>query len=209
MSESEIWNLGIWNFNMFAFLFNFIVLLSGFVSWLNETWETYFAHTWETYFNNAGFPLWKFINLAIFVGLLVYLVKKPLSDAFKTKREIIRAELIKAEEEKRAAMAKLTEVESKTAQLESEKDRILLTSQVEAENEKRRINEQTESDITKLRNQAEAEVARTKTVAQNQLRKFSAEESVRLAEQMLRKKLGAASDADLVRVGINNLGGAK
>ena len=117
--------------------------------------------------------------------------------------------MIKAEEEKQAAMAKLTEVESKTAQLESEKDRILLTSQVEAENEKRRINEQTESDITKLRNQAEAEVARTKTVARNQLRKFSAEESIRLAEQMLRKKLGAASDADLVRVGINNLGGAK
>jgi F-type H+-transporting ATPase subunit b len=192
---------------MFAFLFNFIILASE--SGNSSGWLAAFNHFWESYFNNPGFPLWKFINLAIFVGLLVYLAKKPLSEAFKTKREVIRAELIKAEEEKQAAMAKLTEVESKTAQLESEKDRVILTSQIEAENEKRRISEQTESDIAKIRSQAEAEIVRTKTVAQNQLRKFSAEESIRLAEQMLREKLGAASDADLVRVGINNLGGAK
>ncbi len=192
---------------MFAFLFNFIILFAETAHSSGES--SAFGHIWETYFNNAGFPLWKFINLAIFVGLLVYLVKKPLTETFKTKREVIRAELIKAEEEKQSAMAKLTEVESKTAQLESEKDRIMLTSQVEAENEKQRISEQTESDIAKIRSQAEAEIARTKTVAQNQLRRFSAEESIRLAEQMLREKLGVASDADLVRVGINNLGGAK
>ncbi len=192
---------------MFAFLFNFIILFSEAAH--SSGGDSGFNHIWETYFNNPGFPLWKFINLAIFVGGLGYLLKKPLTESFKAKRELIRAELIKAEEEKQAAMAKLTEIESKTANLENEKDRIILTSQVEADNEKRRIAEQTESDIAKIRSQAEAEIVRTKTVAQNQLRKFSAEESIRLAEQMLREKLGAASDADLVRVGIDNLGGAK
>jgi F-type H+-transporting ATPase subunit b len=192
---------------MFAFFFNFIILFSEAAHSSAES--SGFGHIWETYFNNPSFPLWKFINLAIFVGLLIYLLKKPLTETFKAKREVIRAELIKAEEERQSAMAKLTEVESKTAQLESEKDHIILTSQVEADNERRRISEQTESDVAKIRSQAEAEVARTKNVAQNQLRKFSAEESIRLAEQMLREKLGAASDADLVRVGIDNLGGAK
>jgi F-type H+-transporting ATPase subunit b len=192
---------------MFAFLLNFIILFSETAHSAGN--GSAFDHIWQSYFNNPGFPLWKFINLAIFVGLLGYLLKKPLSEAFKTKREVIRAELIKAEEDKQSAMAKLTEIESKTAQLESEKDRIILTSQVEADNERRRIAEQTESDIAKIRSQAEAEIMRTKTVAQNQLRKFSAEESIRLAEQMLREKLGAASDSDLVRVGIDNLGGAK
>ncbi len=192
---------------MFAFLFNFIILFSETAS--SSSGGSAFDHIWSDYFDNPGFPLWKFFNLVIFVGLLGYLLKKPLSEAFKTKREVIRAELIKAEEEKQAAMAKLTEIESKTAQLESEKQRIILTAQVEADNERRRIGEQTESDITKIRSQAEAEIVRTKTVAQNQLRKFSAEESIRLAEQMLREKLGAKSDADLVRVGIDNLGGAK
>jgi F-type H+-transporting ATPase subunit b len=198
---------------MFAFLFNFVILLSESAHSVgtgnSDGWLAAFNHFWETYFNNPGFPLWKFINLAIFAGGLGYLLKKPLTESFKAKRELIRAELIKAEEDKKAAMAKLTEIESKTAQLESEKDRIILTSQIEADNERRRIVEQTESDIAKIRSQAEAEVTRTKNVAQNQLRKFSAEESIRLAEQMLREKLGAASDADLVRVGINNLGGAK
>lgn len=192
---------------MFAFLFNFIILFSEAAH--SADGGSGFNHIWETYFNNPGFPLWKFINLAIFVGLMAYFLKKPLSEAFKTKREVIRAELIKAEEEKQAAMAKLTEVESKSANLESEKQHIILAAQVEADNERRRISEQTESDIAKIRSQAEAEILRTKTSAQNQLRKFSAEESIRLAEQMLREKLGAKSDADLVRVGIDNLGGAK
>jgi F-type H+-transporting ATPase subunit b len=198
---------------MFAFLFSFVILLSESAhsagTGNSGGWLAAFNHFWETYFNNPGFPLWKFINLAIFAGGLGYLLKKPLTESFKAKRELIRAELIKAEEDKKAAMAKLTEIESKTAQLESEKDRIILTSQIEADNERRRIAEQTESDIAKIRGQAEAEIARTKNVAQNQLRKFSAEESIRLAEQILREKLGASSDADLVRVGINNLGGAK
>jgi F-type H+-transporting ATPase subunit b len=192
---------------MFAFLFNFLILFS-------ETAHasgggSAFDHIWQNYFNNPSFPLWKFINLAIFVGAIVYFVRKPLTETFKAKREVIRAELIKAEEEKQAAMEKLIEVESKTANLEPEKDRIILTSQIEADNERRRISEQTESDIAKIRSQAEAEIVRTKTVAENKLRKFSAEESIRLAEQILREKLGTASDADLVRVGIDNLGGAK
>ncbi len=192
---------------MFAFLFNFIILFSETAH--SASGGSAFDHIWSDYFNNPSFPLWKFINLAVFVGLMIYLLKKPLTEAFKTKREVIRAELIKAEEERKSALEKLTEVESKTAQLESEKDRIILTSQVEADNEQRRIAEQTVGDIAKIRSQAEAEIARTKTVAQNQLRKFSAEESIRLAEQLLREKLGVTSDADLVRVGIDNLGGAK
>jgi F-type H+-transporting ATPase subunit b len=192
---------------MFAFLFNFIILFSETAH--SSSGGSAFDHIWQSYFNNPGFPLWKFFNLIIFVGGLGYLLKKPLTESFKAKRELIRAELIKAEEEKQAAMAKLTEIESKTANLENEKNHIILTSQVEADNERRRIAEQTESDIAKIRSQAEAEITRTKTVAQNQLRKFSAEESVRLAEKMLREKLGSSSDADLVRVGIDNLGGAK
>jgi F-type H+-transporting ATPase subunit b len=192
---------------MFAFLFNIIILFSESAN--STGLLAGFTHFWEDYFNNPGFPLWKFFNLAVFIGGLGYLLKKPLTESFKTKREIIRAELIKVEEEKQSAMAKLTEVESKTANLESEKHNIILTAQIEADNEKRRIAEQTESDIAKIRSQADAEILRTKTSAQNQLRKYSAEESIRLAEQMLREKLGATSDSDLVRVGINNLGGAK
>ncbi|MFL6468411.1 MAG: hypothetical protein ACJ72Z_10685, partial [Pyrinomonadaceae bacterium] len=84
------------------------------------TWAS-FREFWDHYFNYPGFELWKFINLGIFVLILVYLVKRPLSEAFKAKRDIIRAELIKAEEEKQAALATLTTVEAKLVGIESER----------------------------------------------------------------------------------------
>lgn len=168
-----------------------------------------FDRFWQEYMNNPQFPLWKFVNLAIFAGLLIYLIKKPLSESFKAKREEIRAELIKAEEEKQAAMARLTEIEAKNARLESEKNEIILKSQVEADNEAKRIAEQTESDLKKMHLQAEAEIARSRKQAENDLRKFSAEESIRLAEEMIKGKLSGARDSDLVKVGINSIGGAK
>ncbi len=164
---------------------------------------------WNQYLNYPGFEAWKFINLAIFVGLMVYLLKKPLSETFKTKREEIRAELIKAEEEKQAALAKLTEAEAKLARLDTEKENVLIRAKEEADGESKRLAEQTEFEVRKLREQANSEIARTSALAKRDLRKLSAEETIRLAEEMIKEKLGAKEDAKLIKAGIEGLGGAK
>lgn len=164
---------------------------------------------WNQYLNYPGFEAWRFINLAIFVGLLVYLLKKPLSETFKAKREEIRAELIKAEEEKQAALAKLTEAEAKLARLDAEKEQVLTRAKEEAAGESKRIAEQTDFEVTKMREQANSEIARTAALARHELRKLSAEETIRLAEQMVKEKLGDKEDAKLVKAGIESLGGAK
>jgi F0F1-type ATP synthase membrane subunit b/b' len=57
------------------------------------------------------------------------------------------------------------------------------------------------------RKQAQGEIARAGQAAKNELRRFSAEESIRLAEEMLRQKVGSDTDAKLVKTGIDNLGG--
>jgi F-type H+-transporting ATPase subunit b len=168
-----------------------------------------FSEVWNKYLNYPGFEAWKFINLAIFVGLMIYLLKKPLSESFKARREEIRAELIKAEEEKRAAMARLTETEAKLARLDDEKEKVLARAREEAKAEEKRIAEETESEVKKLREQAENEINRTAALARHELRKLSAEETIRLAEEMIKAKLGKTSDAQLVKTGIESLGGAK
>ena len=83
---------------MLAFIFSFALMFA-------ETHGAGEPNFYDKYFNIPGFQAWKFFNLVVFVGLLTYLVKKPLTDAFKAKREAIRAELIKAEQEKQAALA--------------------------------------------------------------------------------------------------------
>ena len=187
---------------MVGFIYNFVLIFAA-----AGEGKGGFAEFYNKYFNYPGFELWKFINLAIFVGLLIYLLKKPLSEAFKSKREAIRAELIKAEEEKQAALAQLTAAEAKLAAVDSEKAAILKKANEEAEAEKQRLVAQAEVEIRKLREQTSGEVSRLTKVTRARLRRFSAEESIRLAEEKLRVQIDASKDAQLIKTGIASIGG--
>jgi F-type H+-transporting ATPase subunit b len=188
-------------FGFFLFLTEARAPSSGGGAWSS------FREFWDHYLNYPGFELWKFINLGIFVYLIVYLVKKPLTEAFKAKRDVIRAELIKAEEEKQAALSKLTSVEAKLVGVETEKNAILKAAREEAEAEKRRLAEQAASEAAKLKAQAESEAARLDAVARVQLRRFAVDESLRMAEEKLRAGVDVNTDARLVKSGIQAIGG--
>jgi len=166
-----------------------------------------FREFWDHYLNYPGFELWKFINLALFVYLIVYLAKKPLSEAFKARRDVIRAELIRAEEEKKAALDRLTSVEAKLVGVESEKAAILKHAREEAEAEKRRLAEMSAAEAAKLKAQAEGEVRRLDAVAHIQLRRFAVEESLRMAEEKLRTNIDEPTDNRLIKSGIQAIGG--
>ncbi len=168
-----------------------------------------FTEFYNTYLNYPGFEAWKFINLAIFVGVLAYLVRKPLGNAFKTKRETIRQELIRAKQERDAALAKLAEVEARFATLDQETADIQTQSAREAELEAARIAEQTKNDAEKMRDNARREIEAASAQAKRELKRFSAEESVRRAEEILRGRLNQTDAARLVNQSINGLTQAK
>ena len=156
---------------MCAFFYNVILLLaeSG-----GHATSGGFTEFYNNYLNYPGFEAWKFVNLAIFIGILVYLVKRPLGDAFKAKREAIRSELIKAEEEKQAALAQLLSAEAKLASLGMEKESLVKKAKEEAEAEKSHIAQQTEGEIEKMREQATGEINRLAQQVKAELRRFSA-----------------------------------
>ena len=182
---------------MLAFIYSFIFAAAG-------GGEGSF---YTDYLNYPGFEAWKFLNLAIFVAIIIYLLKKPLSEAFKAKRESIRAELIKAEEEKQAALAQLTSAEAKLAGLEPERNIILENARAESEAENARLAEQTELEVRKMNEQVNGEISRLGQVTRAELKKFSAEESVRLAEEKIRSQMNSENDAALVKSGIQAIGG--
>jgi len=186
---------------MLSFFTGFVFLLAGSSSGGG------FMHFYNEYFNIPGFELWKFINLGVFLAIMIYLVKMPLSNAFKAKREEIRSEIIKAEAEKQAALEKLKSVEAKLSQLEAEKAAVLQKAKAESEAEKKRVAENTENEIERLRHQSQSELARLSGQSRAELKRFSAEESIRLAEEKLRSMIDSENDARLVRAGINEIGG--
>lgn len=189
---------------MFALIYKSVLLLAAAAEAGSQGG---FTETYNKYFNIPGFELWKFINLAIFVGLLIYVLKKPLGEAFKAQREEIRAELIKAEEEKQNALKLLTAAEAKLAGLENDKAEVMKRAKLEAEAEKQRIAEEAEADVRRLREQVSSEVERLEKQIFVRLKQFSANESIRLAEEKLRTQMDQDKDSRLVKSGIASIGG--
>lgn len=193
----------------FAISFLYILAESAAAGDHGGGWLAWWYENVDPYMNYPGFEAWRFINLLIFFGILLYLIKKPLSEAFKAKREKIRAELIRAEEEKKAAVAKLSEAEAKLARLEIEQAALVEEARAEAAAEKTRIKEEIESESRRLRTQAEGEVLRKSQQVRKQLKRFSAEESIRLAEEKIRLAMSAETDAKLVKANIESIGGMR
>lgn len=156
-----------------------------------------------------GFELWKFVNLGIFVLLLVYFLTRQvkLGEAFKSRREAIRRELARAQQERDAALAKLKEVDERLARLDSEVSAIQEQAQREAAEESERIARATEAEIVKLGEQAQREIERAGKTARHELRRYTAEQSVRLAEDMIRREMKPEDDARLITRNIEELGG--
>lgn len=160
------------------------------------------------YLDYPGFEAWKFVNLAIFVGLLTYILfrKANLGLAFSTRRESIKNELEKARLERDAALAKLKEVEERIAGLNDQIASIKETSRQEAAEERKRIAAATAEEIAKLTAQGQREIENAARTAKNDLRRYTAEQSVRMAEQILKREMRPEDDARLIAHDIEEMG---
>jgi F-type H+-transporting ATPase subunit b len=149
----------------------------------------------------------RLLNLLLFVGLMYFLLRRPLGEAFRARQEGIRRDLSRAEEERRAAVAKLEEVEGRLARLDAEVEAIRAQAQREAAEERERIERATEEEVRKIREQARREIESAAKAARAELRAYTAEQSVRLAEELIRSEISPEDDAHLVSEYVEELGG--
>jgi F0F1-type ATP synthase membrane subunit b/b' len=165
--------------------------------------ESASPHWW----NYPGWEAWKFFNLVVFVSLLIYLLRRPLSESLLARREAIHRELTRAQEERAAALAKLEEVKSRLARLDSEVEAIRAQALREAAEERERIARATEEEMRKLREHARREIEGAGKAARQELRRYAAEQSVRLAEELIRRDMRAEDDVRLMGDYVEGLGG--
>jgi len=160
------------------------------------------------WWNYPGFELWKFINLAIFVIALVFAMRKfGVPEIFRARKETIRSELAKAQQERDQALAKLKEVEERLGRLDTDVAAIQEQSKREAAEERERIARSTETEIAKLGEQATREIESAGKAAKKELRRYTAEQSVQLAGQLIRREMKPEDDARLIASNIEDLGG--
>jgi F-type H+-transporting ATPase subunit b len=149
----------------------------------------------------------KVVNLLLFAGVMYFILRRPLGEAFSGRREGIRRELMRAEEERSAAVAKLQEVEGRLARLDSEVEAIREQARREAAEERVRIERAADEEVRKIREQARREIENASKAARAELRAYAAEQSVRMAEEMIRREIRPEDDAHLVKEYVGELGG--
>ena len=146
--------------------------------------------------NPSGIP--KLVNLIVFALILYFLLRKPAREFFSKRLSEVRATLDKAAKDKATATAKLNEINDRLGRLEAEISEIRAQSSREAEAERVRIQKDAEREAERLRQLATREIDTAKLGALVELRKFAADKSVELAEQLIRKELTPEDDRRLV-----------
>jgi F-type H+-transporting ATPase subunit b len=162
------------------------------------------------FWNYPGFELWKFLNLAVFIIAALILHRKfgkPVSQALKSRKERIKNELQRAREERDQALQQLAEVETRVKGLEKEIAAIRERSVEEAESEAARIRAATETELGRLRESAQREIESASKAAATELRRYASEQSIHLAEDVLRREMGPEDDARLLKLRVEGLGG--
>lgn len=149
------------------------------------------------------------VNLAIFLIVLFFLLRKPVANAFEERRVSIKRELSKAKFEKEAAEAKLRELEGRLSRLDQEIAELKAQAEKEAAAEYARIVKQTEEDAARLHTIAKREIEGAAKAAQIELKDYAATKAVELAEEMIRKEIKPADDARLIADFAQELEGVK
>ena len=160
---------------------------------------------WQDWFNYPGLEIWKFLNLAIFTAVAIYILRRPISSALASRRDAIRQELIQAREQKARAVAKLSEADSLLSGVDADVRAVQKQSQQEAESERQRVAAATAREIEKLKQQAEREIETADKVARKQLRHFFATRSVAVARDTVRSRLRPEDDRQLIEDSIGEL----
>ncbi|MDX6611773.1 MAG: F-type H+-transporting ATPase subunit b [Blastocatellia bacterium] len=164
--------------------------------------------TWFPWWlNYPGLEAWKFLNLILFLALMFYVLRRPLSAAFKGRRESIRRELVRAQEERDSALEKLTEVETRLKGLDAEVAAINERAVREAADERERMARDTDAEVKKLMDQARREIESAGKAARQDLRRYAAEETVVIARELIKREIRAEDDDRLIRLGMAELGG--
>jgi len=139
-----------------------------------------------------------FVNFTLFVGLLVFFLRKPMKSFFATRRDEIEKRLREAAELKQQASDKYQEYEAKLKALEEEGARILADARAEGEDEKKRILEAAEKMAARVADDAQRRIDAEVRAARIALRKEAVSEAVDAARRILAQQLTADDDQKLV-----------
>jgi len=145
------------------------------------------------------------VNFAILVLVLGYLVAKTMPQFFRSRTGEIQKGIAEAQQIRQEAEKRAREMEAKMAALGAEIEKFRLQARSEMEQEGARIREETGRQIEKLGRQAELEIETASKVARRELQAYGAALALDLAEQRLKALLNPAAQDALIKDFVSDL----
>ncbi len=151
--------------------------------------------------------LWKVINFAVLVFILVKFLTKPAKEYFRQRTELIEKSLAEAREAKELAQKALAEVEEKLKLKDQEIERIVSSAKQSGQAEHDSLVEQGREMSEKIRQQARTNIEMELKNAKAALRAEASGLALRLAEKRLKERLTEEEQLKLLEESIKRLEG--
>ena len=164
-------------------------------------WKEWF----NAWFNYPGLELWKFVNLAIFLAVAIFFLRKKINTKLLERRGAIQQELLAAQAEREAALARVAEADDLLSRVDEHVGAIHKQAAQEAEAERKRLAQAATNEKDKLKQQAQREIESANKLARKELRHFLAKRSVELARDSVRNQMRPEDDTILIKESIGDL----
>ncbi len=142
--------------------------------------------------------LYKTINFAILVGALAYVLRKPLAEFLSSRSASIQKSLEEGRRALEASQTQLQAVEEKLRRLESEIAAFKASAVTEMEAERLRLEQASAEEGNRILESARVQMDAALRGAKLDLKNYTAQKAVTLAEELIRARLDDAGRQRLV-----------
>ncbi len=141
--------------------------------------------------------LYRILNFAVLLGVLIWLLSKPIANGLRARQQSIKDNFDDLEERKAEADSAYQAYEGKLASIDQEISEIIQSAVAQGEADKERIISEANRAAEDIKKQAEMAIQHELAEAKLQLREEVANQAVVLAEELIKKNL---QDADQVKL---------
>jgi len=143
--------------------------------------------------------VWKWGNFLILFGGLGWYLRKPLQEFLTSRSKSIEEGLETGRRAKEGALKKLSEIEARLSQMDTEIKRLKDQALAEAEEEKTHILADAREEATRILDMARKEIEGLKKTARLELRSHVAQLAVKLAEERLGASLTPEANSKMIQ----------
>jgi F-type H+-transporting ATPase subunit b len=166
------------------------------------------SHAPKTYFGIPGWIL-KIVNMVLFIGLLVYLLRGPVKNAFLARGEAIRKANEEARERRARADQMAADIQKRLTQIEQDVVAIRERAQAEGERQKKELLVAAEAEAAKILQAARNEVDNRLKSARQELTEYAGQLASERAEALLRERITDADKAKLFSESLSQIEGTR